>query len=301
MFFVLSAFGGLCPLWFQKFLTLLFKMNTKNENSKSSFYYAFALLPKEKREAMKIFYAFSHLSDEIIDNENDAKDEKLKKFETWENEFQKSLDGNGSDKLLNSLTEIINKYKIPRVYFYDLLAGIKSDLDFENIKTIAELERYAYSVASTVGLIIIHILGFTDERAKNFAIALGKALQITNIMRDVKTDYANGRIYIPLEILEKHGYTERELSASVYNDAFYSVMRELYEIARSYYAEADKYFPQSDYGTLYPAQAMGKIYFSLLEKIKKGKFNVFENRFSVSKLEQIKIVVTEIIRGKLSG
>ncbi len=276
-------------------------MNTKNENSKSSFYYAFALLPKEKREAMKIFYAFSHHSDEIIDNESDANDEKLKKFETWENEFRKSLEGNGSDKLLNSLAEIIHKHKIPRDYFFDLLAGIKSDLDFENIKTIDKLERYTYSVASTVGLIIIYILGFTDEGAKNFAISLGKALQLTNIMRDVKTDYANGRIYIPLEILEKHGYTERELSARVYNDAFYLLMRELYEIARSFYDVADKHFPQSDYGTLYPAKAMGKIYFSLLEKIKNGKFNVFENRFSVSKFEQIMIVVTEIIRGKSSG
>ncbi len=163
-------------------------MIDKEKNKKSSFFYAFALLPEEKREAINVLYSFSRISDEIADNENQSADEKKVRFKEWEKAFLNSLRNKSENELLNNLARIIRKYEIPEIYFLELLQGIKTDLEFRNIETKKELENYAYSVASTVGLILIHILGFTDESAKDYAIRMGKALQITNIMRDVKTD-----------------------------------------------------------------------------------------------------------------
>ncbi len=272
-------------------------MQNRKQNKKSSFFYAFALLPKEKREAMNVFYTFSRLSDEIADDENASAREKAEKFARWENEFYAALENKGENALLNSLAEIIRRFEIPKIYFYELLAGIKSDLNFKQPQTVAELDRYAYSVASTVGLITIRILGYKNADAEIFATDLGKALQITNIMRDVKKDLRNGRIYLPADLLRKNGVTRKDLEKGKRTEQFVRAMRELYLHAENYYNNAWRIFPREDFGTLYPGSAMGKIYYELLLKIKKNDFDVFGKEIKISVPKRILIVLREIIKG----
>ena len=272
----------------------------KNKNSDSNFYYAFKLLPAKKREAMKTFYLFSHISDELVDNYQKSIEEKTNDFENWVNEFNKALKGSSSNRLLVNITNIIQEFKIPEKYFIELLDGIKSDLTFRQPETFEDLENYAYSVASTVGLITIHIFGFTNSKAKEFAINLGKALQITNIIRDVKLDFETGRIYIPQELFKKFNYTPEELKEEITNEGFLKIMKSLDELAENFYSEAEKIFPREDYATLYPAIAMGEIYHSLLLKIRKHNYEIFTQKFTLSKIDKLWIVLKHILKGKMS-
>ncbi len=273
-------------------------MRDKKKNKKSNFFYAFAFLPEEKREAMNLFYSFSRISDEIVDNELFAIEEKYEKFVLWEKEFHLALENKSENKLLLSLSKMINEYKIPVEYFFELLAGIKSDLNFTQPKMFDELERYAYSVASTVGLIIIHILGYKNDKAEQYAINLGKALQITNIMRDVRKDFENKRIYIPKELFQLHSLNPDDLAKMKSANEFRMMMQTLYEKAKKFYVNAWQIFPEEDYGTLYPAQAMGKIYYEILKKIKKADFDVFREEIKIPKFKKAFIVAAETLRGK---
>ncbi len=274
-------------------------MQNLSENKKSSFFYAFALLPKKKREAMNDFYSFAHLSDEIADNSEKSIEEKKKEFEDWKEQFTLGLSGKSHLFLLNRIGEMISEFNLDVRIFHDLFAGMEDDLNGKQIKTFADLEDYAYKVASTIGLVIIEILGYKNPNEKKFAVNLGKALQITNIMRDVKKDYLNSRIYLPEEILEQYGYSIKELAEFNYNEPFLHVMKSLDEKAHSFFNEAFTHFDSDDYGTLYPAVGMGRIYFELLNKIEKGNYNIFANDFSVTKLKKLSIIFREIIKGKI--
>ncbi len=273
-------------------------MQNLSENKKSSFFYAFALLPKRKREAMNDFYTFAHLSDEIADNTEKPIEEKKKEFADWKEQFYLGLKGKSHFYLLNRIGDIIREFNLDVEIFNDLFSGMEDDLNGEKITTFLELENYAYKVASTIGLVIIEILGYNNPDEKKFAVNLGKALQITNIMRDVKKDYFNSRIYIPEEIFERYGYSAYALSELKYNDSFLKIMKSLGEKSHNFFDEAFSYFDDNDYKTLYPAVGMGKIYYELLRKIEDGNYNVLHNDFSVSKIKKLSIIFREIIKGK---
>lgn len=273
-------------------------MQNLSENKKSSFFYAFALLPKREREAMNDFYTFAHLSDEIADNTEKPIEEKKKEFADWKEQFNLGLKGKSHFYLLNRIGDIIREFNLDVEIFNDLFSGMEDDLNGKKITTFLELENYAYKVASTIGLVIIEILGYNNPDEKKFAVNLGKALQITNIMRDVKKDYFNSRIYIPEEIFEKYGYSAHALSELKYNDSFLKIMTSLGEKSHNFFDEAFSYFDDNDYKTLYPAVGMGKIYYELLRKIEDGNYNVLHNDFSVSKIKKLSIIFREIIKGK---
>jgi phytoene synthase len=271
----------------------------KKENKKSSFFYAFALLPKEKREAMNIFYSFSRITDEIIDDENSSDEEKREKFECWRDDFYEALENKGENPLLISLARTIRRFKIPLIYFDELFEGFYGDLFFARPKNFEELEQYAYSVASTVGLIIIHILGFKNENARKYAVNLGKALQFTNIMRDVKSDCENGRIYLPSSLLEEFAIDCGSLSESNPPKHYAEMMKRFAERTERFYELAHRNFPEEDYATLYPARAMGRIYYELFLKIKKKNYDVFSGKISVGKFKRLRAVFGEILKGRL--
>ena len=273
-------------------------MQNLSENKKSSFFYAFALLPKREREAMNDFYTFAHLSDEIADNTEKPIEEKKKEFADWKEQFYLGLKGKSHFYLLNRIGDIIREFNLDVEIFNDLFSGMEDDLNGKKITTFLELENYAYKVASTIGLVIIEILGYNNPDEKKFAVNLGKALQITNIMRDVKKDYFNSRIYIPEEIFERYGYSAYALSELKYNDSFLKIMKSLGEKSHNFFDEAFSYFDDNDYKTLYPAVGMGKIYYELLRKIEDGNYNVLHNDFSVSKIKKLSIIFREIIKGK---
>ena len=270
------------------------------KQSKSSFLYSFSLLSKEKNDAINIVYAFCRRTDDIVDNANESEENKSSLMIEWRNEFEKALK-NGDSKylLLNNLNKIIKKFKIPIEPFFDLIKGMEMDLKKNRYNTFGELIDYCFNVASTVGLMCIEIFGYNNPKTKDFAINLGIALQLTNILRDIKTDAQNGRIYIPLEDLERFKYSEKDLLSFTYNENFIMLMKHECCRARFFYDEANKNLTKEDKGLMFAARIMEHIYFRVLKKIEKRNFNVFGKKVKVSKLRKIFITAGVYMKYKI--
>ncbi len=270
-----------------------------SKESKSSFYYAFNLLPHDKRDAMNDIYAFCRYTDDIVDNLNEPDEVKFEKLRKWRIELEKALQFRSSSPLLNKVSKSIQKFNIPLEPFFDLIRGMEMDLQHKRYLSFNDLQTYCYRVASTVGLMCIEIFGYKNQCIKNYAVNLGMALQLTNILRDVKTDAANGRIYLPKEDMDRFNYSEKELMENVYNDNFVLLMRYEAEKAKKYFEEADKNLRFEDKPSLYAARAMQHIYFKLLTKLEAKNFNVFENKIKVSKFDKVYLALGVWIKYKL--
>jgi 15-cis-phytoene synthase len=257
------------------------------KQSKTNFRYSFSLLPKAKNDAINTIYAFCRRTDDIVDNYNPNKEEKRKELYLWKEEFTRSLSDQVEDKLLNDTSEVIKRFNIPLEPFYDLIRGMEMDLDKTRYETFDELYEYCYCAAGTVGLMCIEIFGYTNPKTKDFAIAQGIALQLTNILRDVKKDAANGRIYIPLEDMRTYGYTEEDLIANKYDGNFTKLMKFEADRAREYYRKAEGLLSKEDKGLMFAARIMNHIYFDLLKKIEIKEFNVYANDIKVSKIKKL--------------
>lgn len=267
-------------------------MNESHEiakKSKSSFYYAFNLLPQDKRNAMNTVYAFCRETDDIVDEGLEPVEVKYEKLRKWHIELEKSFFGESSYTLLNTLAKTIKQFNIPLEPFFELLKGMEMDLQNKRYVKFEDLRLYCYRVASTVGLMCIEIFGYKHNTAKDFAVNLGIALQLTNIMRDVKKDSMNGRIYLPQEDLEKFGIAEKEIFKGVYSPAFKSLMEYEAERAKFYFNKANEALNLDDKPSMFAARAMQHIYYKLLEKIIGADYNVFEKNIKVSKIEKIGI------------
>ena len=262
-----------------------------SKKSKSSFYYAFNLLPVHKREAMTTLYAFCRKTDDIVDENNLANEVKFEDLRRWRLELEKSLSGESSFALLNNLSKIIKQFKIPIEPFFDLIKGMEMDIQQSRYPTIDDLIKYCYRVAATVGLMSIEIFGYKNISTRKFAINLGLALQLTNILRDIKKDALSGRIYLPLEDLKKFNYSEEDLFANVYNDNFVCLMRFETNRAKEYFEKANKCLDIVDKPTMYAAKAMQHIYFNLLKKLEAKNFDVFNENINVSKTEKTVIAI----------
>lgn len=257
--------------------------------SKSSFYYAFNLLPAPKREAMNTVYAFCRQTDDIVDNNHDNDDLKYEKLHKWRIELEKSINGNSNYALLNKLGRTIAQFNIPLDPFFELLKGMEMDLQTKRYLTFDDLKIYCYRVASTVGLMCIEIFGYKNKSTKDFAINLGIALQLTNILRDVKKDSMVGRIYLPQEHLNKFNYTETEIFENVYNQNFINLMKHEADIAKKYFDDASQVLDMDDKPSMFAARAMQHIYFKLLQKIIEADYNVYQEKIRVTNLEKVGI------------
>ncbi len=262
-----------------------------SKKSKSSFYYAFNLLPNEKRDAMNTVYAFCRQTDDIIDEGNDPDDLKYEKLHKWRIEFEKAFSGNSEYLLLNKLANTISKFNIPLEPFFELIKGMEMDLQRKRYLTFDDLALYCYRVASTVGLMCIEIFGYKNKSAKDFAVDLGIALQLTNILRDVKKDAKNGRVYLPQEDLKKFYYPESEIYANAYNLNFINLMQYEVERAKRYFERATEELDLDDKPSMFAARAMQHIYYKLLNKIADTKYDVYNNNIRVSNFEKIGISV----------
>jgi 15-cis-phytoene synthase len=259
------------------------------KGSKSSFYYAFSLLPAPKRDAMNTVYSFCRQTDDIVDEENESEDCKYEKLRKWRIEFEKALYERSEYLLFNKLMKIVKQFNIPIEPFFELIKGMEMDLQNKRYINFEDLLLYCYRVASTVGLMCIEIFGYKNKSTKDFAVNLGLALQLTNILRDVKTDAQNGRIYLPQEDLVKFNYTEKELLNNVYNKNFISLMKYEAERAKKYFDLANHSLTLEDKPSMFAARAMQHIYYKLLKKIEDKNFNVFEKKIKVSKFEKVGI------------
>jgi phytoene synthase len=258
-------------------------------SSNTNFYYSFWLLPKQKREAIHAVYAFCRYTDDIVDEGPDG-EPKVVLLRKWRRELGKALRGTSTFPLLNQLSSTARRFNIPVNHFYDLIRGMEMDLAKRRYRTFDELKDYCYLVASSVGLMCREIFGYRNESTRDYAINLGIALQLTNILRDVKDDARRGRIYIPLEDMEHFGYTEDDLLNFRYTPAFVNLMRfecarasSYFDMAREALKDEDKYF-------FFAARIMWSIYAHTLNRIERKHYNVFERRISISKF--LKLLIT---------
>jgi 15-cis-phytoene synthase len=268
-----------------------------SQNRKSSFYYSFLILPRPKRDAIETIYAFCRFTDDIVDEAGDEK-EKHTLLLQWTEELKRSLYGVSHYGLLNKLAAIIHRFHIPVELFYELIKGMEMDLRNTRYGTFTELKQYCYRAASTVGLICAEVFGYTNEKTKQYAIDLGIALQLTNILRDIKTDAKNGRIYLPLEDLRKFNYSEEDMLNLTYNDRFIALMKYECERAHEYFRRAKACLAEEDKPLFTAARTMGNIYYLLLLRIEHAQYDVFSKRIRLSSPLKILIAMALQLRKK---
>ena len=236
---------------------------------------------------------------QIVDNEELSPEQKIVEIRKWKDRLNNSLNNDSDDEFFSILKEQINIFNIPHKPFFDLIEGMEMDIEKNRYETFDELYRYCYCAASAVGLMTIEIFGYKNTDIKKYAEYLGLALQLTNILRDVKKDALNNRIYIPLEDMKKYNYTETDLMNSVYNDKFRRLMEYEYSRALEYYAKAESFLTEEDKANMIAAEIMGKIYYKLLEKIKSSGFNVYNRSVRISKLWKLILAYSVFIKYKL--
>lgn len=261
------------------------------KKSKSSFYYAFNLLPAEKRDAMNTVYAFCRKTDDIVDDGLEPADVKYEKLRKWRLEFEKAFSGHSEYQLLNKLGKTISNFNIPLDPFFELIKGMEMDLQKDRYKSFEDLQVYCYRVASTVGLMCIEIFGYNNPSTKDFAVNLGIALQLTNILRDISKDADNNRIYLPQEDLKLFNYSETEILNKEYNDNFKAMMTYEVNRAKLYFEQATAKLDLDDKKTMFAARAMQHIYYKMLEKIVDVQYDVFNKDVRVSTIEKAGIAV----------
>ena len=203
-----------------------------------NFYYGFWLLPQPRRDAFCAVYAFMRYCDDVADGET-SPEEKAVRLHEWHRAVDRAFAGDyGDDLILPAFHDAARRYEIPTEYFHELIGGAEMDLTIHSYRTFDELYQYCYRVASVVGLCSLHMFGFRDSKAKLLAERCGIAFQLTNILRDINEDAAAGRIYLPLEDLERFGYPPEQLVAGVQNHSYRELMRHEIRRARDYYDEA---------------------------------------------------------------
>jgi phytoene synthase len=182
----------------------------------------------------------------------------------------------------------------------EIIAGVEMDLSVARYSTFEELRVYCYRVASAVGLVSIEIFGYRNPRCREYAIDLGLALQMTNIIRDVWKDFRAGRIYLPQEDLVRFGYSEADLTKRQYNEHFIQLMQFEASRAREFFSRAAVELPPEDRRAMAPAEIMRSIYRALLRKIELDNFRVFEKEYRLSKLEKAGMIATQLLKSFLN-
>jgi len=202
--------------------------------------------------------------------------------------------------LARDVRRLIAKYSLPTDMLEEIIAGVEMDLGTLRYPTFEELRIYCYRVASAVGLVSIEIFGYRNQRSKQYAIELGLALQMTNIIRDVGKDMQNGRIYLPQEDLARFHYSETELIQQHYNERFVQLMEFQARRARQFFANAAAALPVEDRRAMTPAEIMGSVYRGLLRRIELDKFRVFEKDYQLSKTEKARRIAAELFKSFLN-
>ncbi|HUY92435.1 MAG TPA: phytoene/squalene synthase family protein [Pirellulales bacterium] len=253
-----------------------------------NFYYSFLVLPREKRQAMSALYAFSRVTDDLGDNDQPVEMRRAA-LVAWRRALQRALDGAAEGRVLPALVDTLRRYGFSPAYLHDLIDGVETDLQQTDYQTFDELRGYCHKVASAVGLCCIHIWGFTNDAAFEPARKCGLAFQLTNILRDLEEDAAEGRVYLPQEDLERFGYSVQDLRQGLRNDRFQALMR--FEIARAerFYQEAAdlQRWLEPDGKTVFGA--MTGIYRGLLNEIKRLDGDVFGRRVRLSAWRKLRI------------
>ncbi len=264
--------------------------------AKSNLAFALNILPRERRESMVVFYAFCRTMDDIADDPGIPVDERHKLLDAWENGITHGFPA--PDEFQREVISLRDRRSIPNELLVAVIHGCRMDLEPRRFATWEDLSAYIWKVACAVGLVSARIFGCTNPASEPYAVALGHALQLTNILRDVAEDLSNGgRIYLPLEDLEAAGCTEDDLQNHKGGPHFQALMNRLADRAEAYFHEASAILPAADRRALLPAIVMGEIYQHLLRRMRAGGFQVFDKRYRVSKPRKLAILLKHLIAG----
>ncbi len=270
-----------------------------------NFYWAFRVLPRRKSDAMCAVYTFMRKADDLADDETKTIEERRTLMAAWVNSWRLARGGGGgetADPVFVALTETQQRFGISDELLEELVRGTTMDLeprhgDADGLQTFAnfeELYAYCYLVASVVGLVCIRIFGYTDPRAEKLAEETGVALQLTNILRDVKEDVERGRVYLPLDMMAEFGMTTgrvRELAGGApMSVADRGLLATLGEQAEMYYRSADELIPLLDGDSRAAMWVLATIYRRLLARIRRRGGEVFRRRVSVPARQKLWIL-----------
>jgi phytoene synthase len=280
-------------------------VNHVARQSGSSFYFSFFSLPKAQREAITAVYAFCREVDDAVDDPNQPNPQQV--ISEWRGEINRTYDEKPTRPLTRSLLSAINAFQLSKSYFDGILDGVGMDLRMNRYATFEALSGYCYHVAGEVGLLCMEIFGYRSERLKSYAVKLGTAFQLTNILRDVQSDAARGRIYIPQEDLARFGVDENWILAKASLPsarpfkrsesegegwpAFKRLMAFETRRARSYYHEASVLPLPAERPALRAAEIMAAIYLNNLERIERHHYNVFGKRIRVPTPVKIRLAL----------
>ncbi len=266
--------------------------------AKSNLAFALKILPPARRQDMVIFYAFCRTMDDLADDPNHSPDERLLALNTWENGLTHGF--SSPDAFQAEVISLRDRAALPNDLLVAIIDGCRMDLQPQRFQTWEELSGYCWKVACAVGLVSIRLFGCTDPASSAYAVALGHALQLTNILRDIHEDLENGnRIYLPLADLARFHYTAQDLAAHVVDERFLALMDYQAERAASYFRDAQRLTPPADLQALLPARIMAEIYQLLLEKMRADHFQVFRKRYHISKPRKLAILTKHLIAGSI--
>src|SRR5256886_968418 len=264
--------------------------------SKSNLALAFISLGRERKRDITIFYAFCRVIDDIADSSEISVAEKRVRLEAWR-KMLRAADADADEvPLAHDVRSLIDKYSLSIAMLEEIIAGVEMDLSISRYATFEELRVYCYRVASAVGLVSIEIFGYRNPRCKEYALELGLALQMTNIIRDVGKDLQAGRIYLPQEDLARCNYSETELRNRQYNERFVRLMEFEAARAREFFSRAAAALPPEDRTTMVPAEIMSSIYRGLLRRMERDKFRVFEKEYRLSRLEKVGRIAAQLLK-----
>jgi len=257
--------------------------------AKSNLAFALACLPKERRRDMVSFYAFCRVVDDIADEPGMPDEERRTRLQAWRRGLQEGFEN--PDTIEAETVRLRKKYGIETALFVEIVRGMEMDIGGARYATYEELKGYCYRVACAVGLVSLKIFGANSAGSIEYGTNLGYALQLTNILRDVGEDAAEGRIYLPLEDLQRFGVSEEDLLERRGGEGFLRLMRFEAQRAEEFFRAAVDSMPAADHKSLRAARRMGKIYHGILNKMRKDDFRVFEKRYRLGKLRMIAILI----------
>jgi phytoene synthase len=268
----------------------------KASASGSNFYASFFFLSPARRRAITALYAYCREVDDIVDECPDA-DLAATRLREWRDEIERLYAGRPEHPVARALHPFLSEFDLPKARFLEIIDGMAMDLDRARFPDFDALRLYCDRVAGAVGLLAVKIFGATGDSTREYAIALGTALQLTNILRDVAEDAARGRIYIPLDELSRFGVSEGDILALRASEAFRRLMVFQIERAEGFYDDAFRALPETDRKAQRPGRIMAAIYRALLDAIKRDPARVLTRRVSIPAWEKLGIAVRAWLEG----
>lgn len=273
-----------------------------------SYYFATRFFPPNLREATYALYAFFRLPDDVVDaafaDGKHAQKELLRWQELWKSVLEgrdvpQSTTREASEdiKLLRHIARVFEQYEIPRRYSFEFLAAMLQDCKKKTYRTYTELKEYMYGSAAVVGLMMTHVIGFSNKKALSHAKALGEAMQLTNFLRDVGEDWRlRQRIYLPLEDLRKFGVSKNNIVSETITPEFVRLMK--YEIARAraLYAKAEAGIEYLSPAGRLAVRIASALYAGILDEIEQQEYDVFRKRAKTTLIRKISLAVPAAVR-----